>query len=107
MNTHLLKVKYGLEFADFEKLLNACGHRCPLCRRSFVHRTRPACVDHDHRSGLVRGLICGPCNEAIGMHHDNGGWFARVGSYLDSPPAAGVIGAHYVPGSIGAATCGH
>lgn len=87
---------------ELAALLAACGNRCCLCRKPFT-RSRPYALDHKHIDGLVRGVPCSPCNEAMGVRHDDAGWFARVGAYLDSPPALAVIGEHYVPGSLGAA----
>jgi len=87
------------------ELLDACGWRCCLCRKRFS-RTRLWVLDHRHMDGLVRGVPCSPCNEKLGVHHDDAGWFARAAEYLDSPPALAVIGEHYVPGSLGAAKKG-
>ena len=87
---------------EVEALLDACGHRCCLCRKPFS-RGRPHALDHRHIDGLVRGVPCAPCNEKLGHDHDDAGWYARAAAYLDSPPALAVIGEHYVPGSLGAA----
>jgi hypothetical protein len=86
----------------YAKLVAAAGGRCCLCRKKFS-RTRLLALDHRHYDGLVRGVPCSPCNERLGINHDDAGWFARAAAYLDSPPAVDVIGVHYVPGSLGAA----
>lgn len=86
----------------YAKLVEAAGGRCCLCRKRFK-RNRLMALDHRHLDGLVRGVPCAPCNEAMGMRHDDAGWFARVAAYLDAPPALAVIGECYVPGSLGAA----
>lgn len=95
-----LKKKYGLTVEQWAELLEACSHRCVVCEKPFSS-TRLPCADHDHVTGLLRGVICGPCNLAIGYAHDDVGWFTRVSSYLTSPPATLIIGEHFVPGSIG------
>lgn len=44
------------------------GNRCGICG---IHNDRERLVvDHDHKSGMVRGLLCGPCNNREGRH----GW---------------------------------
>ena len=87
---------------ELAALLRACDYRCVLCRKKFG-RGRPYALDHRHMDGLVRGVPCSMCNERLGVNHDDAGWFSRAAAYLDLPPAIDQIGAHYVPGSLGAA----
>lgn len=102
VNAAYLKRKYGLEPLHIEQLLASCDHRCPACTQPFNQDSRPYCVDHDHKTGMVRGLLCRQCNDAIGFRHDKLSWFKRVWEYLFNPPAVKVIGRRYVPGSPGA-----
>lgn len=46
-------------------LLHATGNACAICRARGTAE-RPLCVDHDHVTGEVRGLLCDPCNRAEG-----------------------------------------
>ena len=41
------------------------SNRCPLCERAFGSRVI-ACLDHDHVTGLVRGVLCKNCNGVEG-----------------------------------------
>lgn len=86
----------------YKRLVEAAQGRCCLCRKRFS-RTRLLALDHRHIDGLVRGVPCSQCNEKLGVHHDDAGWFARAAQYLDTPPALAIIGEYYLPGSIGAA----
>lgn len=64
----LLKSTYGITIDEYDAMLLAQGNRCKICRVVFdsaVSRNR-ACVDHCHRTGTVRGLLCGHCNTGIG-----------------------------------------
>lgn len=68
-----LKKNYGLtwdRFIDLCKLQNNC---CAICGAPFDPnvRDRKAHVDHDHKTGVVRGILCGFCNTGIGMLRDD------------------------------------
>lgn len=100
----LLK-KYNLTEEQWSALITSCNNHCPACCKKFSS-TRLPCVDHNHETGLVRGLLCTACNYAVGERHDEADWFARIAVYLNNPPAPAVIGEVYVPHSIGAFRAG-
>ena len=84
---------YGITSAQYDQMLEAQGGRCAVCRR-LPGKTRLN-VDHDHKTGLVRGLLCWTCNRRVIADHrgDEGAVLLhRGGFYLDSPPAVRVIG---------------
>lgn len=76
--------------------------KCAVCKRSFGP-SRVACIDHDHRTGLIRGALCWRCNDMLGLYHDDASLFYAAWWYLRCPPAVRAIGEHYAPGSPGAA----
>ena len=49
-------------------------------------RTRRLSVDHDHKTGKVRGLLCRPCNNHLGLARDDVDYFRRGIEYLEDPP---------------------
>lgn len=68
-NRHLVN-KYGITIDDYEKKLLLQKGVCGICfmRRSERHSLA---VDHDHKTGEVRGILCENCNRGIGMFmHD-------------------------------------
>lgn len=77
---------YGLTAAQYAALKAAQGGRCALCRRA-TGATRNLSVDHDHATGLVRGLLCRPCNDLLGHARDEIAFFERGIEYLKNPPA--------------------
>jgi hypothetical protein len=91
----------GLTLQQYMKLWDACNGHCPLCGKQMGRARLPA-VDHDHKTGRIRGLICAYCNTTLGELHDDAGWLARAADYLTNPPAVAIIGEHFVPGSRGA-----
>lgn len=88
---------YGLEQGEYELLLAAQGGKCAVlkCRaRGVVKRLA---VDHDHAlehlgRASVRGLLCGPHNQAIGEAGDDPAVFDSIAEYLRNPPARAVLG---------------
>lgn len=58
-NARILK-KYGVTAKKLRKMMKKQGGKCAICRR----KTKLV-VDHDHRTGKVRGLLCVPCNVGL------------------------------------------
>lgn len=64
---HLLKKKYGISKVEFNEIFEAQGGLCGICFRHQSALTRTLSVDHNHKTGQVRGLLCDACNVAVGM----------------------------------------
>ena len=64
-----LKNDYGMTEADWYVLLESQNYGCAICgaRESY----RRLSVDHCHKTGKVRGILCDACNHAIGRMEDN------------------------------------
>jgi hypothetical protein len=82
---------YGITSEQYEALYEAQGGSCYICQRASG-KTKRLAVDHDHRSGFVRGLLCSTCNKFLGHLRDDHWAGRRVGTYLFRPPAFRVIG---------------
>jgi hypothetical protein len=70
------KFKYGLTSEEFEALAKSQNYRCAICETPELH------VDHDHGTGAVRGLLCGPCNRMLGCAKDDPDVLERAIEYL-------------------------
>jgi hypothetical protein len=81
--------KYGLTVEDWYVLLARTDGLCPCCGKTFTQRRRPV-IDHDHETFEVRGLVCSPCNVAIGYRHNDAPWFRAVANYLTWPTVSDV-----------------
>jgi hypothetical protein len=77
---------YGIGRDDYDLLYEYQGRRCALCQRA-TGITRRLCVDHDHVSGAVRGLLCRTCNQILGHARDDPAFFTRAYDYLMMSPA--------------------
>jgi len=86
---------YGLPAGAYEALYTFQGGKCAICRRA-TGATRRLAVDHDHKTGLVRMLACGPCNKILGHFRDSPELLRAAADTLEHPPAArlGLIAIH-------------
>lgn len=75
--------KYGLTEAAYGAMLAAQGNACGICRRPIRDHGKPLHVDHDHATGRVRGLLCSPCNQALGIFGDTAEGLRRALDYLE------------------------
>lgn len=74
------------EGMDYDKLLALQGGRCAICR--CTPRTRRLAIDHDHETGIVRGLCCTRCNhDLLGAAMDSLQVLENAVYYLKNPPA--------------------
>jgi len=75
------KYQYGLTEEQFLTLITVQNNACAICQQLF-NELRGACVDHDHGTGEVRGLLCRQCNSGIGMLKDSPRRLRRAYCYL-------------------------
>lgn len=69
---HNIKKKYGLTVKEFRELEAEQDYKCNCCGISKEQtQQKELCVDHDHLTGEIRGLLCLQCNAGIGMLGDN------------------------------------
>jgi hypothetical protein len=78
-NYHLQKT-YGITILDYDKLYVAQDGRCAICgggtSKNFL------AVDHDHKTGEVRGLLCGNCNKGLARFMDKPWNLLKAYQYL-------------------------
>lgn len=58
---------YGITLDVFNELFVKQNGCCAICKNKLVAPH----IDHDHKTGVVRGLLCKPCNQGIGFLRDN------------------------------------
>ncbi len=82
---------YGLKAGEYDLLYAEQGYCCAICQRAKGVSKKLA-VDHDHKTGYVRGLLCGPCNKVLGHLRDDPEAAHRMELYLLWPPALNTLG---------------
>jgi len=91
-----MRRNYDITLDQYDVMLKRQGGACAICKaeesryaRVKDGSTRRLCVDHDHKTGKVRGLLCGDCNVALGAMKDSRENFLAAVAYLDQHKAEG------------------
>lgn len=76
--------KYGWTLEFFQSVLERNGNRCQICKLEFDGSTKnQPNIDHDHKTGMVRGVLCRSCNTGIGHLKDSPDIMRSAIDYLD------------------------
>lgn len=74
---------YGISYSFYKELIKQQKGLCKICKS--IEPKRALAVDHDHNTGLVRGLLCTRCNMFLGRIESNPGFLERVLAYKNTP----------------------
>jgi hypothetical protein len=86
-----LKKQFGITPLDRQNMEDMQGGVCAICWREPTKGT-VLVVDHCHHSGKVRGLLCAPCNAALGVFQDAAETLRRAMAYLEQGAISNVEG---------------
>ncbi len=92
IKAYFRKYTYGLHSDVFNALLLSQDFKCAICSAPHSNELRGClCVDHSHRTGKVRGLLCGSCNKLLGAARDKISTLLGAIDYLESNPATIIL----------------
>ena len=74
---------YGLTPADVDQMVAEQGGQCAICRNAEPRGKGYWHVDHDHKTGVIRGLLCHYCNLGLGKFKDNPVSLRAAADYLE------------------------
>ena len=80
-----LRRKFGISLEDYESMLDEQHSRCLICGRHFSEvggKGDGLVVDHCHKTGKIRGLLCSNCNTALGLLQEDPSSLRRAVAYL-------------------------
>lgn len=60
---------YGLTINQYNNMLRKQDYKCAICgaKQNKGYTKDNLCIDHDHKTGVVRGILCDKCNMAMGV----------------------------------------
>lgn len=78
--------RYGITNEQYGEMLSAQNGTCKICKKPETLRDRRGirslAVDHDHCTGMVRGLLCARCNRGVGSFRDEPTLLESAALYL-------------------------
>lgn len=78
---YALRTKYDMTLEEYENMAEQQGHVCAICEQP--QEGKHLAVDHDHKTGEVRGLLCENCNRALGKFKDDPDLVYKAWEYLE------------------------
>lgn len=66
-----LKRTYNLTLKDYENMLISQDNKCKICLINHEEAKRGLVIDHCHKTGRIRGLLCNKCNRGLGHFDDS------------------------------------
>lgn len=84
-----LKANYGITVVEYLAMLETQRGLCAVCKSPPNDRWKKLHVDHDHKTGAVRELLCNRCNVAVGMVGEDIEVLSALIRYLEKHKATG------------------
>lgn len=75
--------RYGITVEEYEELLALQNYKCAICERLHTSLKRRLHVDHCHKTGVIRGLLCQYCNVALGSMCESAELLRRAAKYVE------------------------
>jgi len=88
--SYSLKRYFGITLEEYEVMVEAQDGLCAICgekefaKHHLTNEIRDLAVDHDHKTGKVRGLLCTNCNKGLGHFQDDIELIMAAGIYLET-----------------------
>ena len=86
-----LRRTYGITEKEYNLLLDHGDGGCWICGKKPKPGGRRLHVEHDHKTGAVRGLACWNCNKGLQTYRDNPATLRAAADYLESPAATIIL----------------
>lgn len=82
-----LRTYFGITLEQYNTLLEKQDSLCAICRLPETKQgVEKLAVDHDHKTGIIRGLLCSRCNTVIGLFGEDPEYLQKALAYLQQEP---------------------
>lgn len=78
-----LMYKFGITTDQYDELLAKQNDSCAFCERHKDEFAKRLAVDHNHKTGEIRGLLCAYCNHRVVGNHTDGNKLRRMADYIE------------------------
>lgn len=78
------KLKFGVTQESWELQFELQDERCAICRNDHPGLNKDWATDHCHETGRLRGILCHPCNKALGFMKDQPHYLRAAADYIDA-----------------------
>lgn len=69
-NNHI-KSRYGITLEQYNEMFKLQEEKCLICNKHQNEFNKAFAIDHDHKTGKIRGLLCHKCNSGLGSFNDS------------------------------------
>jgi hypothetical protein len=83
-----VKTEYGVDKNQYQLMLESQNFTCPICNKPLL---QDECVDHNHNTKMVRGILHSKCNILVGLCENKIEIVKNVMNYLSQPNIIDVI----------------
>lgn len=74
--------RFDMSFKEYISILKSQNESCAVCGKSQIANGKSFAIDHDHKTGIVRGLLCSDCNFMLGLAKDDIKLLLKAINYL-------------------------
>lgn len=78
-----LRRRFGVSLVEYRRMSKEQKDLCAICENPEKTKNRSLAVDHCHRTGKIRGLLCTSCNPAIGALGDSPELLRKAAAYIE------------------------
>jgi hypothetical protein len=82
-----LKAAHNINLSDFNEMLEGQNGVCMICKKPETAKPRgrllSLSVDHCHETNIIRGLLCGNCNQGLGRFKDSPELMRKAAEYIE------------------------
>ncbi len=79
-----IKNRHGISAEEYEAMLVVQEYSCAICKVKLLSRGHGTHLDHSHKTGKLRAMLCTNCNRGLGHFQDNTEFLKVAIDYLNS-----------------------